>query len=53
MLLNQHIEFFDVKGVGHIDLQLSDKRMSVLIGTNGVGKTKNTGVLIHTITVHQ
>ncbi|HHF5404230.1 ATP-binding protein [Haemophilus influenzae] len=40
MLLNQHIEFFDVKGVGHIDLQLSDKRMSVLIGTNGVGKTK-------------
>ena len=40
MLLNQHIEFFDVKGVGHIDLQLSDKRMSVLIGANGVGKTK-------------
>ena len=40
MLLNQHIEFFGVKGVGHIDLQLSDKRMSVLIGTNGVGKTK-------------
>ena len=40
MLLNQHIEFFDVKGVGHIDLQLSDKQMSVLIGANGVGKTK-------------
>lgn len=40
MLLNQHIEFFDVKGVGHVDLKLSDKRMNVLIGANGVGKTK-------------
>ena len=40
MLLSQHIEFFDVKGVGHVDLKLSDKRMNVLIGANGVGKTK-------------
>lgn len=40
MLLNQHIEFIDVKGVGHVDLRLSDKKMNVLIGSNGVGKTK-------------
>lgn len=40
MLLSKHIEFFDVKGIGHVDLRLSDKRMNVLIGSNGVGKTK-------------
>lgn len=40
MLLNQHIEFKNVKGVGDVELQLSDKKMNVIIGSNGVGKTK-------------
>ncbi|MGX2956889.1 AAA family ATPase [Ursidibacter arcticus] len=40
MLLNQKIEFWGVKGVHHLELELSDKRMNVLIGANGIGKTK-------------
>ena len=40
MLLDQHIEFKNVKGVGDIKLQLSNKKMNVIIGSNGVGKTK-------------
>lgn len=40
MLLDQHIEFKNVKGVGSINLQLSNKKMNVIIGSNGVGKTK-------------
>lgn len=40
MLLKQHIEFLGVPGVQHLDLKLSDKQMNVLIGSNGVGKTK-------------
>ena len=40
MFLNQKIEFWGVKGVHHLDLKLSEKIMNVLIGANGVGKTK-------------
>lgn len=40
MLLNQYLEFLGVKGIHHLALNLSDERMNVLIGANGVGKTK-------------
>lgn len=45
MLLNQQIEFKNVKGVGDVKLQLSDKKMNVIIGANGVGKTKTLEAL--------
>ncbi|URL06513.1 AAA family ATPase [Avibacterium sp. 21-595] len=40
MLINQKIEFSGVKGIKHLILELSNKKMNVLIGSNGVGKTK-------------
>lgn len=40
MHLFENIEFSGVKGIGNLKLSLSDERMNVLIGANGVGKTK-------------
>ncbi|MFQ1021774.1 AAA family ATPase [Avibacterium paragallinarum] len=40
MLINQKIEFNGVKGIQHLTLELSNEKMNVLIGSNGVGKTK-------------
>lgn len=40
MLLNQKITFSGVKGIDNLELTLSDKKMNILIGSNGVGKTK-------------
>lgn len=40
MLIDQKIEFSGVKGINHLTLELSNKKMNVLIGSNGVGKTK-------------
>lgn len=40
MLSLKNINFKGVKGINELELTLSDNPINVLIGTNGIGKTK-------------
>lgn len=52
MLIDKEIIFSGVRGVGQLTLTLSRQKMNVLIGSNGVGKTKALECLYTVLLLH-